>query len=352
MGEETIGNFFNIDGKSTSPSSVGMRGRSSEEILQMLRASLKATSPFKFMTDFSQLQEPGPDSSGSNSSEKTQDALVWQERRKTLKPTGSFRRDSMRQTGDDTADLQSVISEQTMESYHGGGGGMFNDGEVAVANPVEWLEAKKKNLRPTSLRLPPSSSHAAAAAAAAATEEAMDDQRSVGKSLRYRLRTTTYTQPTYILHNTSFDAIYNVELCGGSSLRYSLVHTTIIHPPPSIYSTYPLMNIPIPFPTFLARRPGRRSTTGSELSQSTFTTSRSSVYGHTATSSTTKDPTRKPHSSSFLALLNPLRPVSLAKPPTPINTTTSASSQQVIPVDWKLERLKTTDEIPHPIPSR
>ena len=213
----------------------------------MLRASLKATSPFKFMTDFSQLQEPGPDSSGSNSSEKTQDALVWQERRKTLKPTGSFRRDSMRQTGDDTADLQSVISEQTMESYHGGGGGMFNDGEVAVANPVEWLEAKKKNLRPTSLRLPPSSSHAAAAAAAAATEEAMDDQRSVGTSITYHLRTTTSIQPHTFSTTHFLTCIYDVELCDCSSLRYNLFHTTTIHPPPSIYSIYPLMNMRTPF---------------------------------------------------------------------------------------------------------
>ena len=99
---------------------------------------------------------------------------------------------------------------------------------------------------------------------------------------------------------------------------------------------------------------------GSELSQSTYATR--STFGHTATSSTgiisgsggAKD--TRPHSSSFLALLNPLRPVSLSKSPTPTNhtsnSTTSSSSQQVIPVDWKLERLKATDEIPQPIPTR
>ena len=104
---------------------------------------------------------------------------------------------------------------------------------------------------------------------------------------------------------------------------------------------------------------------GSELSQSTFATSRSSIFGHTATSTAkdththTHNTQRTPHSSSFLALLNPLRPVSLAKPPTPTptsyatnNSSSSSNSQQMIPEDWRLERLKATDEIPHPIPSR
>ena len=148
---------------------------SSEEILQMLRASLKATSPFKFMTDLSQLQGQGL---GGNTagSEKTQEVLL-QERRKNLKPTGSLRQLA---AGDDNTDLHSVISEQTMESYHHGGGQLYNDGEVAVANPVEWLEAKKKNLRPTSLRPLPPSSHGTGTAVAF-SEETMDDQRSIGK---------------------------------------------------------------------------------------------------------------------------------------------------------------------------
>ena len=169
------------DDSGARSSNVDKATNASEEILQMLRASLKATSPFKFMTDLnlSQLQGQGQGQGlvGSNSSEKTQEVLL-QERRKNLKSTGTPRRDIGR-AGDDTTDLQSVISEQTMESYHGNGGNSssssqpFNDGEVAVANPVEWLEAKKKNLRPTSLRLL-QPSHGT-------TEETLDDQRSVGK---------------------------------------------------------------------------------------------------------------------------------------------------------------------------
>ena len=207
--------------------------KASEEILQMLRASLKATSPFKFMTDLSlsQLQGQGLDGSGGgSSSEKTQEVLL-QERRKGLKPTGSLRRESMRLlAGDDATDLHSVISEQTMESYHGSSSinhhqhqqhQQFNDGEVAVANPVEWLEAKKKNLRPATLRLQPPSHHSTTTTATA-IEEALDDQRSVGRSSSTSMSMPHYPQCVTLMMRPSRSE---------ADAAVSFIRKLLIHPP-------------------------------------------------------------------------------------------------------------------------
>jgi hypothetical protein len=237
------------------------------------------TSPFKMMElvdlDLGQLKE-------------SETAL--QERRKQLKPAVSNRPGAGAGTGAGAgagvgagvgvgagieSDLQSVrsfdtISQQTMESSPAydtpARRNGLSDGEVAV--PVEWLDAKKRQLRPTSGTL-----RGTSAAGGLIRIEPLDDEdaASVGS-----VGTSELSQSTYATRSTH-------------------AHTAL----------------------------------------TTHTT-------HTATSATSAARTNA-SASSFLALLKPLRPIAHA-PRTPAATP--------VPTDWKLDRLKTTDEIPHPIPTR